>query len=268
VKDSAGNWGEPKNLGYPINSPDIESGFVLSANGKTAFYATEEKGKPSNIDIYTFNLYPAAQPKPVAYLKGIITDSKTGKIVKAQVQLIDLETGKSAGTVQNNALSGEYLICLPPNKNYALNVSSDGYLFYSENFEFRLHSITEPMQKDIQLKPIVGGESIVLNNVFYEVNKAELKPESKIELNKVVAFLNYNKTVRLEISGHTDNSGDKTLNQKLSENRSQSVVNYLISMGIDASRLVARGYGDSKPVLPNTTMENKAKNRRTEMKVL
>ncbi len=268
IKDSSGNWSEPKNLGYPLNTPGRESGFVLSANGKTAFYASEEKGKPSNIDIYTFELYKEAQPKPVAYLKGIITDSKTGKIVKARVELIDLETGTSAGTVQNNSISGEYLICLPPNKNYALNISSDGYLFYSENFEFRLKSGIEPMQKDIQLKPIVGGEIIVLNNVFFEVNKAELKPESKIELDKIFNFMTFNTAVKMEISGHTDNTGDKTSNQKLSENRAKSVVNYLIKKGIDASRLVAKGYGDTKPVLPNTSNENKAKNRRTEMKVL
>ncbi len=268
TKDENGIWGEPKNLGYPINTPDVESGFVLSANGKTAYFATEEKNQHYNIDIFTFDLYAAAMPKSVAYLKGKVTDSKTGKIVLATAQLIDLETGKNAGSVQNNIVTGEYLICLPPNKNYALNVSSNGYLFYSENFEFRLKSGTEPMQKDIQLKPILGGESIVLNNVFFEVNKAELKPESKIELDKVLAFLNQNNTVKLEISGHTDNSGDKAINQKLSENRAKSVVAYLTAKGIDASRLVAKGYGDLKPVLPNTSAENKAKNRRTEMKVL
>jgi outer membrane protein OmpA-like peptidoglycan-associated protein/tetratricopeptide (TPR) repeat protein len=268
TKDGNGNWSEPKNLGYPINTPNIESGFVLSPNGKTAFFAAEEKNQHNNIDIFTFDLYPEAQPKSVAYLKGKVTDSKTGKIVIATAQLIDLETGKNAGTVQNNYATGDYLICLPPNKNYALNVSAKGYLFYSENFEFKLKSGTEPMQKDIQLKPIVGGESVVLNNVFFEVNKADLKPESKIELDKVFALLNDNKTVNLEISGHTDNSGDKISNQKLSENRAKAVVSYLTAKGIDASRLVAKGYGETQPVMPNTTPENKAKNRRTEMKVL
>jgi outer membrane protein OmpA-like peptidoglycan-associated protein len=170
--------------------------------------------------------------------------------------------------VQNISENGEYLICLPPNKNYALNISAPGYLFYSENFEFRQKSATEPMQKDIKLKPILAGESIVLNNIFFEVNKADLKPESRTELDKIFAFLNDNKTVRLEISGHTDNTGEKTANQKLSENRAKGVVSYLTGKGIDVSRLVAKGYGDTKPVAPNTTTENKALNRRTEMRVL
>ncbi len=268
LKDENGNWSTPINLGYPINTPAVESGFDLSSNGKTAFYATEENRKPFNIDIFTFTLHTAAQPKPVAYLNGTITDIKTAEIVKATVQLIDLETGKNAGSVENNSMSGEYLICLPPNKNYALNVSAAGYLFYSENFEFKLKSATEPMRKNIKLKPISGGESIVLNNIFFEVNKADLKSESKAELDKILKFLNDNPTVRLEISGHTDNTGDKISNQNLSENRAKSVVSYLTRGGVIASRLTAKGYGDSKPVMPNTTQENKSKNRRTEMKVL
>lgn len=149
-----------------------------------------------------------------------------------------------------------------------MNVSAPGYLFYSENFEFKLKSVTEPMLKNIELKPITGGESIVLNNIFFEVNKADLKTESKAELDKLYAFLKNNKEVRLEIGGHTDNTGLKDANQKLSENRAKEVVNYLIQKGIDPARLVAKGYGDTKPVAPNTTAENKALNRRTEMKVL
>ncbi len=267
-RDTNGQWGEPKNLGYPINTKDVESGFILSADGKTAFFATEEKGNKYNIDIFTFTLYNEAQPKSVAYLKGIITDSKTGKIVKATVQLIDLETTRSAGTVQNNTATGEYLICLPPNKNYALNINAPGYLFYSENFEFKSISPLEPMRKNIQLKPISGGEKVVLDNIFFEVGKAELRSESKVELQKIFTFLTENKDVRLEISGHTDNTGDKIANQKLSENRAKSVVSFLTMKGIEASRLVAKGYGDTQPIYPNTTMENKSKNRRTEMKVL
>lgn len=268
LKAGDGTWGTPTNLGYPINTPDVESGFVLGTDGKTAYFATEEKDKHFNIDIFTFPLYQEARPKPVAYLKGIVTDSSTGKIVKCTALLIDLETGKSAGMVQNNTTTGEYLICLPPNKNYALNVSAEGYLFYSENFEFKLKTITEPMQKNIQLKPIVGGARVVLNNIFFDVNKADLLPESKAELDKILSFLNHNKTVRLEIGGYTDNTGDRSANLKLSENRAKSVINYLTNKGIDPSRLVAKGYGDANPVMPNTTPENKAKNRRTEMKVL
>lgn len=267
-KNEKGEWGTPVNLGYAINTPNTESGFVLSANGRTAYYAREDANEHNNIDIYTFELYKDAQPGAVAYLKGTVTDIKTGKIVAARIQLIDLETGQIASQVQNNSTTGEYLICLPPSKNYALNVSADSYLFYSENFSLKVTGINTPMQKDVQLKPIVAGESVVLNNIFFETNKSDLKPESMAELNKVFAFLKTNGSVKLEISGHTDNTGDKVSNQKLSESRAKAVVSYLVQKGVDASRLTSKGYGDQKPVVPNTTVENKAKNRRTEMKIL
>jgi outer membrane protein OmpA-like peptidoglycan-associated protein len=268
IKDSLGNWGTPVNLGYPINTPNSESCFILSANGKTAYFAREDKNDRNNIDIYTFMMPESEQPKAVAYLKGIVSDIKTGKIVKANIQLIDLETGKIAAAMQSNSVSGEYLVCLPPGKNYALNVSASGYLFYSENFSLKVKAANDPMERNIRMKPIEAGENIVLNNIFFETNESSLKPESMVELNKVFSFLTENKTVKLEISGHTDNSGDKSFNQKLSENRAKAVVNYLIAKGIDASRLSSKGYGDTKPVAPNTNPENKAKNRRTEMAVL
>jgi outer membrane protein OmpA-like peptidoglycan-associated protein len=107
-----------------------------------------------------------------------------------------------------------------------------------------------------------------LKNIFFETSKATLKPESYAELENVLKFLQDNATVRLEISGHTDNVGSRSLNQKLSENRAKAVVDYLVGKGIDKSRLEAKGYADTQPVTGNDTPEGRAQNRRVEFKVL
>jgi len=183
--------------------------------------------------------------------------------------LIDLETAKQVIISDANSGNGEFLVTLPINKNYALNVSQSGYLFYSANFSLK-ESIdkTKPFTMDVPLEPIDTGNVVELKNVFFETAKFDLKPESKVELNKLVAFLTVNKTLRIQLSGHTDNVGDKKMNQLLSQNRAKSVYDYLIANGIDLKRLTYVGYGDTKPKVKNDTDENRAINRRTEFKVI
>ncbi len=118
------------------------------------------------------------------------------------------------------------------------------------------------------LEPISANSKITLNNVFFDFDKNELKQESFVELDKLADLLKKNPTVKIEISGHTDNKGDKKYNLTLSQKRAESVVNYLVQKGIAAARLVAKGFGDTMPIAPNDTEESKAKNRRTEVKVL
>ena len=157
---------------------------------------------------------------------------------------------------------------LQGNKNYALNVSADGYLFHSENFALKNQTATAPLLIDIPLKPLVAGEKVVLNNVFFEVDKFELKEESKVELNKLVTFLKNNPTLVIELGGHTDNTGIKQKNFELSNNRAKSVWQFLISNGIEATRLTYKGYGDTQPVADNKTEAGRKLNRRTEFKVV
>ena len=154
-------------------------------------------------------------------------------------------------------------------KDYALNVTQPGYLFYSENFALKeLTDKTKPFLMDVPMQPIDTGSFIELKNVFFETAKFDLKPESKAELNKLVAFLNQNKTMLGELSGHTDNVGDKKMNLTLSLNRAKTVYDYLIANGIDAKRLTYKGYGDTRPKVKNDTDINRAMNRRTEFKVI
>jgi outer membrane protein OmpA-like peptidoglycan-associated protein len=168
-----------------------------------------------------------------------------------------------------NSGNGEFLMCLPVEKNYMLNASHDGYLFFSENFSLKeLADQMKPFLLDVPMEPIELQGVMELKNVFFETAKFDLKPESKAELNKLVSFLKANKMIIGELSGHTDNVGDKKMNQVLSQNRAKAVLDYLVSNGVDAKRLTFKGYGDTKPKVPNDSDANRYMNRRTEFTVL
>lgn len=267
--NDAGEWGTPVNLGYPINTYADDHSVIVSASGNLAYFASNRAGGLGGLDIYHFDLYEAARPGKITYVKGKVYDVRTKAPLGAHFELIDLETGKSMIESDANSGNGEFLVCLPIDKNYALNVSQPGYLFYSENFALKeLADKSKPFLMDVPMQPIDTGSVIELKNVFFETAKFDLKPESKAELNKLVAFLSANKTIRGELSGHTDNVGDKKMNQVLSQNRAKAVYDYLVANGIDAKRLTYKGYGDTKPKVKNDSDTNRASNRRTEFKVV
>ena len=261
--DDKGKWQAPVNLGYPINTYGDENSILVAASGDVAYFASNRAGGQGGLDLYQFDLYADARPGKVTYAKGKVFDIKTKKPLGAHFELIDLETGLVMMESNANSGNGEFLMCLPIDKNYMLNASQDGYLFYSENFSLKeLADQMKPIMLDVPMQPIE------LEGVFFETAKFYLKPESKAELNKVVAFLNKNKTITGELSGHTDNVGDKKMNQLLSQNRAKSVYDYLVTNGIDAKRLIYKGFGDTKPKVANDTDEHRQMNRRTEFKVL
>lgn len=263
-----GLWGKAINLGYPINTHQEEMCISISADGETAYIASQRPEGLGGLDIYAFNLYKEARPKKVAFVSGVVYDAKSLKKLQARIELIDLETGKPVIESSSNKLTGNFLFCLTGNKNYALNVSKEGYLFYSENFSLQEQSVDKPLFIDVPLNPIIAGEKMVLRNVFYDIDKFDLKPESKVELDKVVALLKQNAAMRIEIGGHTDNTGLKQRNIELSNNRAKSVVDYLIAQGIAAQRLSYKGYADNQPIADNKTEEGRKLNRRTEFKII
>ncbi|WP_431200693.1 OmpA family protein [Mucilaginibacter sp. P25] len=163
---------------------------------------------------------------------------------------------------------GDFLATLTSGKNYALNISKSGYLFYSENFSLKNYKIKSPFNIVALLSPIEIGNKVILKNIFFDTNKFDLEKESKAELAKLIEFLGVNSTTRIEISGHTDNTGNHQGNQTLSENRAKSVYQYLVSKGIAPTRLVYKGYGETQPIASNTTEEDRAKNRRTEFMII
>jgi outer membrane protein OmpA-like peptidoglycan-associated protein len=268
-KDSAGNWGTPVNIGYPINTCADESYLIVNSTGDLAYFSSDVKGGKGGFDIYCFELYKDARPSQVTYLKGSVYNSITKEKLKAKIELIDLKTGKTVIESYSDSVKGEFLLCLVSENDYALNVSKDGYLFYSENFNLTGdHPKMDPYLKDVPLQPIKKDEIVVLKNIFFDTDKYDLKSESTTELEKLLNLLNKNPKIKIQISGHTDNVGEDKYNQILSENRAKAVYDYLITNGIAKERLTYMGYGEAVPVGTNETDEGRANNRRTEFKVL
>ena len=261
-------WSKPVNLGYPINTFADEVGIVVNARGDHAYFSSNripEKGR----DIFEFDLYPEARPLLVSYLKGKVFNAENRTPLDAKFELIDLKSSQLVNQAIASKYTGEFLVCIPTDKDYDLNVSKTGFLFYSENFTLSgVNDKSKPYIMDIPLQPIKAGNKTILKNIFFETNSYELKPESAIELNKLAYFIVNNPTLKIEISGHTDNIGTENFNRKLSENRAKTVVGYLISKGIPTDRLLSKGYGKTQPISDNNTEEGRAQNRRTEFKII
>lgn len=269
-KQADGSWGPATNLGYPINTFNDENSLVVDANGKLAYFASEREGGFGGLDIYQFELPQDLRPEKITYVKGLTYNAKTKAPVDASIELIDLETQQSATNAYSNS-QGNFLVTLTSNHNYLVNVSKPGFLFYSDNFSLKNKEAdyNKPYQLEIPLQPIDTGYTIELKNIFFDINKWELKAESKAEMEKIIVFIKNNPTVNIEFGGHTDNSGDKNVNKTLSTNRAKAVYEYILQKGgVAASRISYKGYADTKPKVPNDSPENKAKNRRTELKII
>jgi outer membrane protein OmpA-like peptidoglycan-associated protein/tetratricopeptide (TPR) repeat protein len=266
-KGPDGKWTSPVNLGYPINTIENEGSLVVAADGKTAYYASDRADSRGGLDIYSFELRSDVRPARTLWVKGKVFDVKTKKGLPSSVELSDLSTGTLMSRVQTDE-TGNYLITLPIGKDYAFEVGRKGYLFFSENFPLSQKQPDSTYNIDIPLEPIEPNATVVLKNIFFDVNKYDLKPESQIELDRLVQLLKDNPGLAIQINGHTDNTGKPADNMSLSENRAKAVVHYLITKGINEKRLSSKGWGDTKPVADNKTEEGRALNRRTELKVI
>lgn len=265
-----GEWGKAINLGYPINSFVDDNSLLVNPGGKIAYFASNRTGGYGDLDIYQFDLPEDLRPEKITYVKGKVYNSKTKETLEANFELVDLET-QSSVTKSYTQKNGEFFVTLTANKNYLVNVNKDGFLFYSDNFSLKGKEtdFSKPFLLDIPLDPIDTGSVVELRNVFFDVGKWDLKPESKAELDKLGAFLTKNASLKIELGGHTDSDGIRKSNIILSENRAKAVYNYLITTSkISEARLKYKGYADLKPKVKNDTPENKAKNRRTEFKIL
>ena len=266
INDST--WSKPVNIGYPINTKGEDASLIVSPSGKTAIFTSDRDGGFGSLDLYQFELYKDAQPLAVTYMKGVVFDQKTNAKLSATVKIIDVASGKEIASTSSDPVNGSFIISLPVNKTYALNVSKNKYLFYSDNIELKNGTPDKPFLVNIPLKPIEVGESIVLKNIFFETGSAELKNESVAELTKLIQFMVKNPDIRIEISGHTDDVGSDAMNQKLSENRANAVAEYLIENGIDKQRIRSVGYGKTRPIDTNNTEQGRANNRRTMFEII
>lgn len=261
-KQADDTWSEPENLGYPVNTIDDEGYFAVSADGLTAYFASDRADSRGGLDLYKFKLRNNIRPAKTLYVKGKVYDLHTNKGLPCTIELIDNETGLALMKIQTDEL-GEYFITLPIGKNYTFSVNRKGYLFYNELYEMKNMVADSVYKKDIALQPVALHTSIAFKNIQFEHNSYKLLPVSLIELDKLFQLLKDNPTLKVEIGGHTDNSGNTADNLKLSTNRAKAVVDYLVSKGIAINRLTYKGFGESKPIADNATAEGRAINRRT-----
>jgi outer membrane protein OmpA-like peptidoglycan-associated protein len=241
----------------------------VNAKGDVAYISSDKLGGKGGMDIYSFKLYKEAQPVMVTYFKGIVFDKETKRRLEAKFELIDLASGKTVSRSSSDPVSGEFLLSLPTEKDYGLNVSRPGYLFYSDHFALSGESSkTKPFIYNVPLQPIRVGETVILKNIFFDTDKYDLKVESRSELARLIQLLKGNLSIHIEISGHTDNHGTADHNLVLSRNRARAVYDYLIMNGIAKERLSYSGFGLTRPIDTNDTEQGRANNRRTEFKVV
>ncbi|OQA01356.1 MAG: Photosystem I P700 chlorophyll a apoprotein A2 [Bacteroidetes bacterium ADurb.Bin408] len=298
VQGKDGIWSKPENMGYPINTPYDEKYFTITANGKYAYVTSNREGGEGEWDIYRMRflgpekpnmvdnedqlLASIAQPireiKPeppvevitmnLTILKGRILDDFTKKPVLADIEIYDNVKNQMVALFHSNELTGKFLVSLPSGVNYGIAVKAEGYLFHSENFDLPELSDYQLIEKDIYLKNIAIGSKVILKNIFFDSGQSKLRPESTSELTRLIELLNYAPNLCVEISGHTDNVGGEAYNIKLSEDRANAVVNYLVQKGISKARLTAKGYGPKKPIASNDNAEGRQQNRRTEFEIV
>ncbi|WP_052429993.1 OmpA family protein [Sporocytophaga myxococcoides] len=259
-------WSTPENAGYPINTADDEDNFIWSADGTKGYFSSSRPDSYGESDIYVIN-----RPHPtsnLALVKGTVLDEETGKPVSATISVVNNNNQEKIGFYNSNSLTGQYTLALPHGTNYGITVEANGYMFHSENINIDTKNPFFEITKNIKLESLKAGNSIVLNNMFFDFNKSELKKESKSELERLVTFLKEHPELKIELSGHTDNVGKAKYNKKLSEKRATAVLKYLAEKGIGKRRMVAKGYGSTMPISTNENERGRQLNRRTEMKIL
>jgi outer membrane protein OmpA-like peptidoglycan-associated protein len=273
-----GTWTEAENLGYPINTPDDDIFFILSADGKHGYYSSARNDGLGKTDIYMVDMPETIdKTKPVAavtLLTGIVTDAQSNQPLDAKIQITDNASGEVIAELESNSKTGNYLIALPSGKNYGIAIDRDQYLFHSENFDLPAGQDYQKIEKNIALNKADVGAKIVLRNIFFDYDKSDLRDESKSELDRIAEQMQEFSTIKVELSGHTDNKGEDSYNKELSQKRAESVRQYLINKGVAADRLKAVGYGASKPVAENVrpdgsdNPDGRQQNRRTEFEVI
>ena len=255
-------WSKPKNIGYPINSPDDELGFFVSTDGARGFFASNKYNGKGGWDLYGFELYDGARPEKVLFIKGTVKSESTTEPIKARIELKNLENRK-VSQIPMDTVTGNYVAVAPFNSDYIMTVKKEGHV-YESKYISKVDSVFKMMHRvDVEMKPIELNKSYRINDIYFEFNSFELTPESKPVLDQLMDFLTDNPSIVIEIQGHTDNIGNDASNLKLSENRARSVYSYLVEQGVSQVRLTYKGFGESMPVAGNDTEEGRAKNRRT-----
>jgi OmpA-OmpF porin, OOP family len=269
-KDST-RWTTPKNLGAPMNDNEDQFSLFITADGKKGYYSHEETLESGFSRSKIFEMVIPAESRieyRSNYVKGFIKDKVEQKPLSAKIELINIRKNIVESLVESDSITGEYLMVLTQGAEYALYVNKEAYLFKSYNFNYSEVTDFEPIIINIDLEKATEGSVAILNNIFFDVDKYDLKNKSITELEKMIRFLSANPSVRVEIGGHTDNSGSSEHNRQLSEQRANAVFTFLSEHGVDKKRLIPKGYGPDRPIASNETDEGRSRNRRIEVRII
>lgn len=254
---------KPFNIGATVNSQKDEFGFIVDGSGQWGYFSSDVSGKRC---IYRYKLDEPVACPPAVYI-GILTMDEEGVPIKAdRLMVTDVQTGDTLAWYGGEYLREQVLTCIPEKRLILVSVLKKGYLYYSDTLQVQQASwLPDPLK--VRLKPVEKEQSLVLKGIFFDVDDYRLKPESYPELQQLLAFLRLNPEVRIEIAGHTDNTGSDEHNYRLSEDRAFEVYKYLFLKHISKERMEYKGYGKDKPVVPNDTEAGRAENRRTEIRI-
>ncbi|MBK9175496.1 MAG: OmpA family protein [Flavobacteriales bacterium] len=277
-----GRWTKPENLGWPVNSPDDDLFFVLTADGTSGFLSSFRADGLGEDDLYMVEFgseegvgeplasaagAPASETMPTAVLvKGKILSLRFMNGMEADIELMDLSDASLVARFRSDATTGEYMVAVPGGKEYAMFIKASGYLVHSERIQVPAAGSVN-IDRDVRLEPLEAGSTATLRNLYFATGSADIEQASKAEMDQLIELLRAHASLQLEIAGHTDSDGGDELNQQLSEARAMAVRDHLVANGVTAERLVVMGYGAGKPVAPNDGEANKAMNRRTEITV-
>lgn len=298
-------WKKPENMGYPLNSWEYDGFFTLSPDKKRGYFSTAKEGGLGDADIYSITfLEPKYKPKPkpviakveeekvkpelpkheefvdpeieihkiakvVTLLKGKVIDERNAAPLSAIISLVDNVTNKVITKINSHPTTGEFELTIPHGGNYGVATEKAGYLFNSINFNLPQFAEYQEIDTHIIMVKAEVGSKVVLRNLFFDIGKSDLKQESIAEVENIRELLVNDKTLRVQINGHTDNMGNAAANKALSLRRASSVVNYLVQHGISADRLSAKGYGSERPIVSNDDEEGGREiNRRTEIEII
>lgn len=264
-------WSTPKNLGYPINTKDDQVSLVITADGSTAFYSHEviSNNRDFNSSLYSFPVPEEIRVQNKSnFLTGRVMDIETKQPLSASIEMFDINDASLNYKVTSDKTDGKYFVVLTEGKEYSVYVTRKGYLFENLTFNYLEKKSREPEVLDIYLTPIKEGVTSVLENIFFDVDQFVLKEKSKTELQEVIKLLRENEQIKMEIEGHTDNTGSTSHNLELSTNRARSVYDFLVKAGVPKERLRYKGYGAGKPKVDNSTEEGRQQNRRIEFRIL
>ena len=291
-----GAWTKPQNIGYPINSTFDDICFSISDDGKIGFFSSNRQNGYGKQDIYKvtflgeaklFIYHPSdilssdyssvfkpfnvqaidIEDKKSSLVQGMILDAKTKKALSASIELYDITKNKQLAAFTSDSITGKYIFSLPSGINYGMRIQKEGYLYHSENFNLFDSVDNQTVNQVIMLNKMDINQVIILKNIFFDLNKTTLRPESATEIDNIFKLMSENSELKVEISCHTDNTGTDSYNKKLSQARALSVANALKDKGIDPERIKSIGYGYDKPIAPNTTETGRLQNRRTEIRI-